>query len=263
MSFIRTQARTAAALAAAALLLTGCTLGVGTEVDPPSGPLSGSITVFAAASLTETFTALGAAFEAEHPGTDIAFNFAGSSTLVTQLEEGAPADVFASANLANMTKAVDAGLVDAEPAVFAVNRLQIAVPVGNPAGIGSFADLAAPGVVLVVCAEQVPCGAATAKIEQATGITLTPASEETQVTDVLGKVIAGEADAGLVYVTDVLGADGAVEGIDFAEAAGALNEYPIAVLAGSANPELALAFFDAVLGEEGRAALAAAGFAAP
>ncbi|HCB56736.1 MAG TPA: molybdate ABC transporter substrate-binding protein, partial [Arthrobacter bacterium] len=133
----------------------------------------------------------------------VTLNFAGSSDLVTQITQGAPADVFASADTKNMTKLSDAKLIDGTASNFATNVLEIAVPPSNPASISSFADLAKPGVKVVVCAPQVPCGAATETIEKATGTTLTPVSEESSVTDVLGKVTSQEADAGLVYVTDV------------------------------------------------------------
>ena len=225
--------------------------------------LEGSITVFAAASLTKTFTALGAAFEEANPGTHVTFSFAGSSDLVTQLTEGAPADVFASADEANMAKVTAADLGSETPIDFATNVLTIAVPPGNPANVTSFADLANPAVKTVVCAPQVPCGAATAKIETATGVTLTPVSEESSVTDVLGKVSSGEADAGLVYVTDVTAAGASVESVDLPEASAAVNTYPITALTGSSNGTLAAAFVAFVTGATGQKVLAAAGFGTP
>ena len=225
--------------------------------------LSGTITVFAAASLKATFTELAGAFEAAHPGTTVALNFSGSSDLVTQIVEGAPADVFASADTRSMTKLTDAKLVDGTPVNFATNTLTIAVPAGNPAGIGSFADLARPGVKTVVCAPQVPCGAATVTVERATGVSLAPVSEESSVTDVLGKVISAEADAGLVYVTDVIAAAGKVEGIDFAESGEAVNTYPISAVAASRNAEVATAFVDYVISAAGRKVLQSAGFGGP
>ncbi len=221
------------------------------------------ITVFAAASLTATFTELGARFERENPGATVAFNFAGSSDLATQLTQGAPADVFASADVNNMTKAVDAGLVAGEPVNFATNSLTIVTQPGNPMGIRTFADLARPGAQVVVCAPQVPCGAATEKVERATGVTLTPVSEESAATDVLGKVTSGQADAGLVYVTDAVGARDDVTAIPFPEADDAVNTYPITVLEDSPNPVAAQAFVDLVTGPAGQEVLAAAGFAAP
>lgn len=260
----------ALALGAAALLLAGCsgTPSAGGSsppaVDSSASALEGSITVYAAASLKQTFTDLAQQFEDAHPGVSVELTFAGSSDLVTQITEGAPADVFASADEKNMTKLTDAGLIAADaPVDFATNVLEIAVPAGNPAGVGSFADLARPDVKVVVCAPQVPCGSATAAIEQATGVTLAPVSEESSVTDVLGKVSSGEADAGLVYVTDVAAAGAAVEGIPFPESSGAVNTYPIAPVSASANPTVARAFAEFVAGPEGRAVLAAAGFGAP
>ncbi|WP_431247069.1 molybdate ABC transporter substrate-binding protein [Leifsonia xyli] len=221
------------------------------------------MTVFAAASLTKTFTALGAQFEAAHPGAKVVFSFAGSSDLVSQLTAGAPADVFASADEKNMTKAVDARVIDGSPADFATNVLAIAVPPGNPAHLTGFADLASPSVKTVVCAPQVPCGAATAKVEQSAGVTLHPVSQESSVTDVLGKVISGEADAGIVYRTDVKGAGATVGSVPFPEAADTVNVYPIARVAHAPNADGAAAFVAFVTGPQGRAALAAAGFGAP
>ncbi|MFT2815939.1 molybdate ABC transporter substrate-binding protein [Leifsonia sp. A12D58] len=225
--------------------------------------LEGSITVFAAASLTKTFTALGAAFEEAHPGTHVTFSFAGSSDLVTQLTEGAPADVFASADEANMAKVTTADLASGAPIDFATNVLTIAVPPGNPAKVTSFADLASPDVKTVVCAPQVPCGTATVKIEIATGVTLTPVSEESSVTDVLGKVSSGEADAGLVYVTDVTSAGASVESVGLPEASAAVNTYPITALTGSSNGALAAAFVAFVMGPDGQKVLTIAGFGTP
>ncbi|TDX78902.1 molybdate transport system substrate-binding protein [Rathayibacter sp. PhB151] len=255
----------AAALAAAAavLALTGCSASAAPAPTGSPGALSGSITVYAAASLKSTFTEIATAFEAEHPGTAVELTFAGSSDLVTQITNGAPADVFASADEKNMAKLTDADLIEGEPVDFATNTLEIAVPPANPAGIASFADLAREGVKTVVCAAQVPCGAATVTVETATGVDLQPVSEESSVTDVLGKVTSGEADAGLVYVTDVAAAGDAVTGIEFPESSQAVNTYPIAPVAGSANPDLAAAFTAYVAGDEGRRVLAAAGFGAP
>ena len=254
--------RLAGVLLVAMIGLSGCA-----GADPaPAGTddaLEGSITVFAAASLKATFTELAAEFEAAHPGTEVVLNFAGSADLVTQITEGAPADVFASADEKNMAKLTDIDLVDGEPVVFATNVLEIAVPPGNPAGIETFADLAAPGVKLVVCAPEVPCGAAAVKIEDATGVTLAPVSEESSVTDVLGKVTSGEADAGLVYVTDVKAAGDAVDGIPFDESAEAVNAYPIATLVDSQAPAVAQAFREFVTSKAGLAVLAAAGFGQP
>ncbi|MWB97521.1 molybdate ABC transporter substrate-binding protein [Agromyces seonyuensis] len=260
-----------ATVLAAALTLAGCASSAGddpadgTTGTATTGPeLTGDLTVYAAASLTAVFEELGDRFEAANPGVEIAFSFGGSSGLVTQLQEGAIAGVFASADEANMGKLVDAGLVETEaPRIFATNVLEIATPPDNPAGIAAFADLAAPGARVVVCAEQVPCGAATAKVETATGVALSPVSEEQSVTDVLAKVASGDADAGLVYATDVQGAGGSVLGVPFDESAEAVNRYPIAALADAPDADLAAAWVAFVLGPDGQEALAAAGFGAP
>ncbi|WP_026543477.1 molybdate ABC transporter substrate-binding protein [Paenarthrobacter nicotinovorans] len=246
--------------------LAGCGADTSTSEAPSvaaSSPLSGEITVFAAASLKTTFTQLAQDFEARNPGTKVNLSFAGSSDLVTQITQGAPADVFASADTKNMTKLADAQLVDGTAQNFATNVLEIAVPPGNPASISSFADLAKPGVKVVTCANQVPCGAAADVVEKAAGITLSPVSEESSVTDVLGKVTSQEADAGLVYVTDVKGAGNKVKGIPFPESDKAVNIYPIATVGTSKNKELAAAFIAMVTGDDGRKILADAGFGAP
>lgn len=221
------------------------------------------LTVYAAASLTSAFEDLATEFEADHPGVDVELNFAGSSTLVTQLQDGAPADVFASADEANMDKAVEANLIAGDPSVFATNTLSIAVPAGNPGAVSSFQDLADDQLAVVVCEARVPCGAATERIEATTGVSLSPVSEESAVTDVLGKVTSGQADAGVVYRTDVTSAGDAVEEIEIAEAQEAVNRYPIAELESSQNAELAREFMDFVEGSRGQERLAEEGFGAP
>ena len=220
---------------------------------------TGTLTVFAAASLTESFTALGKEFEAQHSGVTVKFSFAGSSTLVQQLTNGAKADVFASADQANMDKATQGGVIDGQATVFATNKLAIAVAPGNPKGIKSFADLNKAGLSVVTCAPQVPCGSATKKVEQQTGVTLKPKSEESDVKQVLNKVQSGDADAGLVYVTDATSAAGKVDKVDFPEAAQAINNYPIAAIKGG-QAELAHQFEEFVLGTEGKNELAKVGF---
>ncbi len=190
-------------------------------------------------------------------GVDVKLNFGGSSDLVTQILSEAPADVFASADLANMDKLGDRAI---EPENFATNTLQIVVPPGNPAGIESFDDLADADLNLVICAPEVPCGSAAQKVSQAAGVELQPDSQEQSVTDVLGKVVSGEADAGLVYVTDVTSAGDTVEGIEFPEAAGVVNTYPIALVEGAEQEELAREFIELVLGTTGQKVLSDAGF---
>jgi molybdate transport system substrate-binding protein len=251
-------------VAALSLALAGCGSSNQAPANSSSSPMAGgTITVFAAASLKQTFTDIGARFKAENPGASVEFSFAGSSDLVTQLTQGAPADVFASADTANMDKAARAGLLAGNPVNFASNTLTIAVAPGNPKKISSFKDLARQRLNVVVCAPQVPCGSATQKVEKATGVKLTPVSEESSVTDVLNKVLTGQADAGLVYVTDASGAGNRVADVRFPEASEAVNTYPIAVLKGTKDAELAHKFVDLVTGDTGQKILSAAGFAKP
>ena len=240
------------------LVLTGCTAVPSTG--PGDGTGSRTLTVFAAASLTDAFTALGEQFETENPGVTVTFNYAGSSDLAQQIVHGAPADVFAAASDATMKMVTDRGLAATTPTVFASNVLQIATPSGNPKHITSFADLARPGLVVVMAAPQVPCGEAVRKVERATGVTLQPVSEESDVKSVLSKVLTGDADAGLVYVTDVAAARGKVDGVSFPEAEGARTLYPITVVKNAPEPELAARFQRLVTGESGRKVLHAAGF---
>jgi molybdate transport system substrate-binding protein len=263
---IRSLPRRLAATSGALLLaLTATSCGGATGTGDGAGDAGGSaeestLIVFAAASLQEPFEQLGEEFESTHEGVSVEFDFGGSSGLVTQIQEGAPADVFASANEANMTKLVDADLHGAEPVDFATNTLMIAVPAGNPAGVSGLSSLTEEGIDLVVCAPEVPCGAATETVEESAGLEFTPVSEEQSVTDVLNKVTTGEADAGLVYVTDVEKAGEDVEGIEFPESSSAVNTYPIATVAGSEQAELGQEFIDLVTGEDGQAVLAEHGF---
>jgi molybdate transport system substrate-binding protein len=243
------------AAAVLALALTSC----GTSDESSTS----SLMVFAAASLKKSFTEIGEQFKTDNPGVSVEFNFAGSSDLVTQLTQGAQADVFASADTKNMDKAAAAGLLDGDAVNFASNTLTITVAPGNPKQITSFQDLTKPGLNVVVCAPQVPCGSATQTVEEATGVKLAPVSEESSVTDVLNKVTTGEADAGLVYVTDAMGAGDKVTAVAFPEAAGAVNTYPIAALKTSKDAELARKFIATVTGEAGQKILTAAGFAKP
>jgi molybdate transport system substrate-binding protein len=254
----RAGLRAGVALAAGVVGLAGCAAPAG-----DAGDAGKTVTVFAAASLKAPFTALAKQFEAANPGTTVTLSFAGSSDLATQISQGAPADVFASADANTMARLSGAGLLEGPSRDFASNVLAIAVPPGNPASIASFADLARPGVRTVICASQVPCGAAAKALEQDTGVTLTPVSEESSVTDVLGKVISGEADAGLVYATDVLAARDKVQEVPFPEAAQAVNTYPIAAVRTGKHTELAATFIEAVTGPDGQQLLRSAGFGTP
>jgi len=222
-----------------------------------------TLTVFAAASLTDVFTDLGAALEDQQPGLEVRFNVAGSSALATQIVQGAPADVFASANETQMSVVTDAGLAADEPAVFASNVLEIAVPAGNPGGVTGLADFAREDLTLAVCAPDVPCGAAAAQVFAAAGVTAVPDTQEEDVRAALTKVELGEVDAALVYASDVASAGESVDGVAFPEAEQAVNDYPITRLADAANPDAARAFVDLVLSEAGRRALTDAGFREP
>ncbi|MDZ5144732.1 molybdate ABC transporter substrate-binding protein [Microbacterium testaceum] len=244
------------AVVGTAVLLAGC---ASTAPAPAASEdsLSGTVEVYAAASLQRSFDEIASAFEAAHPGVTVSAVYDGSSTLATQIGEGAPADVFASADEKNMSK-VAAEAPD--PRLFAGNTLVIAVPTGNPGGVATLADLAR--MTTVLCAPEVPCGAASATLLSNAGVRVTPASSEQNVTAVLTKVAAGEADAGLVYATDVNGRDD-VETIVPAGADAVVNRYPIAALTDAPNPDAAAAFVAFVLGEDGQRVLADAGFRAP
>lgn len=220
-----------------------------------------TVSVLAAASLTKTFTELGGVFAAANPQQHVEFSFAGSADLLSQLTHGAPGDVFATADGATMDKAARAGLLAGPPQPFASNTLTIAVAPGNPKGIKGFRGL--DGVSLVVCAVQVPCGAALPRLERDTGVRLSPVSEESSVADVLNKVVSGQADAGVVYATDARAAGDKVSTIPFPEAATAVNTYEIAVLKDAREPVSASLFVDLVIGPEGRKVLDRAGFGKP
>lgn len=256
------RSRALAAGAAVLLALVGCT-----PAAPDASPPPTDLTVFAAASLQGAFDQIAARFAQQNPGVTVRpVTYDGSATLATQLVGGAPADVFASADAATMSTVTDADLAAGEPAVLATNTLQIVVAPGNPLGIGSLADVAelsTSGGKVVLCAAQVPCGSAARAVLDDAGLAIVPVSEEQSVTAVLTKVQSGDADAGLVYRTDVLAAGDSVEGIEFPEAAAVVNEYPIVVLAGSRNRDVAQAFVDLVLSAEGRQILTDQGFAAP
>ncbi|CAN5285213.1 molybdate ABC transporter substrate-binding protein [soil metagenome] len=236
-------------------LLAALALGLATVAACGTNDTGTTLHVFAAASLTTTFTDLGERFEASHDGVTVDFNFAGSSDLVAQIDQGAPADVLATADEASMAR-----LPELIPGIFATNTMQIVVPPGNPAGVTSLADLASEDMDVVVCAPQVPCGAAAAAVADNAGLSLHTVSEEQSVTDVLGKVSAGEADAGLVYLTDVAAAGDSVQGVRLPGSVNVVNSYPIAPVTDS---DLAAEFVALVLSAEGHRVLQAAGFGRP
>jgi molybdate transport system substrate-binding protein len=246
------------ALALLPVVLAGCG-STATKATPAPGR---TLTVFAAASLTESFKALGHTFEAAHPGVQVTFNFGGSSALAQQITQGAPADVFAAASPATMKTVTDAGDATA-PKTFVKNRLEIAVPPANPGKIVALKDLANAKLKVVLCAPQVPCGAAAIKALGAAGLKVTPVSQEQDVKAALTKVELGEADAALVYRTDVKSAGDKVKGIDFPESLKAINTYPIAVLAKAPQAALAQDFTQLVTSAPGQQVLQQAGFEAP
>jgi len=255
----------------AALALVTATCGgagqpvtsVAPTVAPTIAPLTGSITVFAGSSLTDAFKKAGDQLKAKNPGTDLVFNFGSSSTLATQIVNLAPADVFASADDVNLQKIVDAKLNGTAPLVFVSNHLQIAVPAGNPKQITGLADLARSGLVLVLAAPTVPAGRYALEALQKAGVVVRPASQEVDVRAVLNKVTLGEADAGIVYVTDVRSAGAKVTGVDIPEQHQVIARYPIAVVKGSKNPRLARAYVDYLLSDDGQRLLAEFGFSRP
>ncbi|OYO03281.1 molybdate ABC transporter substrate-binding protein [Enemella evansiae] len=252
------NATTAAIAAIGVLALAACSQSP--AAGEPAATTKQTITVYAAASLTKTFTQLGKDYQEQHPGSIVRLTFGGSADLLTQLQNGAPGDVLATADEATMTKAVNAKLNGGEPEIFATNRLTIATAPGNPKQITSLADL--DKVSLVTCAPQVPCGNATGQVARAAGVTLKPVSEENSVTDVLGKVTGGQADAGIVYRTDTRAAGDKVTAVDFPQADQVLNRYPIVVLASSTGPGPAKSFTDFIRGPRGQQVLADAGFGA-
>jgi molybdate transport system substrate-binding protein len=255
-------ALSAVTLSATMLGTTACT---GDDATPglSPGPVTGTVTVLAASSLTESFTTIGRGFEAAHPGTTVTFSFAGSTQLATQITAGAPADVFAAAAPAAMTTVVDAGDVAGTPQVFVRNQLLIAVAKGNPENIGGLADLTRPDLKVALCAEQVPCGAAAKAALAAGGTKLTPVTLEQDVKAALSKVRLGEVDAALVYRTDAKAAVADVDGVEFPESAGAINDYPIAVLTTAPNPVAAEAFVAYVRSAAASTVLVGAGFQKP
>lgn len=248
--------RAATLTAVAALALGACG-----SSDGDSGDGTTTLRVAAAASLTDSFEEIAEAYEAEHDDVTIELQFAGSSDLATQIENGAELDVFASADEANMDKVEDA--VDGEPTIFATNTLTLITAPGNPQDITGLDDLEDTDLAVVVCAPQVPCGSASETLLEQQDVTLEPASEESKVTDVLTKVTAGEADAGLVYVTDATGAGEDVEMVETEGAGEVVNRYPIATLADSESADEAAAFVEYVTGPDGRQVLTDRGFGTP
>ncbi|MFF5188476.1 molybdate ABC transporter substrate-binding protein [Streptomyces sp. NPDC000345] len=265
----RRACRVTGAGAAALLALSACSSDGSGDTKAASGSspastrLSGTVTVFAAASLKESFTALGEEFEKAHPGTKVTFNFGGSDTLAASITSGAPADVFASASPRTMAIVTDAKDNATEPVTFVRNQLEIATLPGNPDKVASLKDLTRSGLKVVLCDKEVPCGAAAQKALQASGLRLTPVSYEQDVKAALTKVELKEADAAVVYRTDVRAAGDKVEGVEFPESADAVNDYPIALLEDAPNAGAAKAFIALVRSAEGQRVLTGAGFLKP
>nr|AGZ94227.1 molybdenum ABC transporter periplasmic molybdenum-binding protein moda [Kitasatospora sp. NRRL F-6133] len=249
------------ALAAGLSACSGSGSTSNSNAAPNAPKVDGTVTVFAAASLKESFTALGKRFEAAYPGTKVTFNFGGSSALAQSIVAGAPVDVFAAASPATMKTVTDAKLTGGDPAVFVRNTLEIAVAKGNPKHIAGLKDLG--GVKTALCAKEVPCGAAAVTALKAAGVELTPATYEQDVKGALTKVELGEVDASLVYRTDVKADAAKIDGVDFPEAAQAVNDYPIATLAKAPNANGAAAFLGYVNSADARRVLTEAGFQTP
>lgn len=256
--------RSVMALVIAALVAGGCsTTPPSTSTPTPTPSVAGDATIFAGSSLTDAFKTVGDEITKTNPGAHFTFNFGSSSTLATQIINGAPADVFASADDANMQRVVDAKLTDGDPAAFVGNRLQIAVVAGNPKKITSLADLARPDVVLVLAAPTVPAGKYALGSLAKAGVTAKPKSQEVDVRAVLNKVSLGEADAGIVYVTDVKSAGDRLTGVDIQEQYQIVARYPIALVKGSKSAAVAHKFVDYLLSPAGQSLLGEFGFTKP
>jgi len=253
----------------AALVLAACSSSTTTSAPSSSSgtsssaKLSGTVTVFAATSLTDAFNQIGAAFEKANPGVTVKFNYQGSSSLATSINQGAPADVFASAAPANMKTVTDAGNAVGTPKIFASNTGEILVETGNPKKITSVKDLANPAIKVVVCAPEVPCGVVAQEIFKNAGVTVKPVSEETNVGGVVTKVTLGEADAGIVYVTDAKENASKATGVPIPASQNATTEYPIVQVKDAPNAKAADAFISYVLGPDGQKVLASFGFMPP
>jgi molybdate transport system substrate-binding protein len=249
----------------AAVLAAAAAAGCSSSTSSPSAgssPATGTITVFAAASLTESFTQLGKQFEAAHPGDTVKFSFGPSSGLATQITSGAPADVFASAAPGNMDDVVSAGDA-ASPQNFAKNTMEVATPPDNPGNVESVKDLADDSVKVALCQPQVPCGVVAAEVFKNAGITVKPVTLQPDVKSVLTQVETGNVDAGMVYVTDVQAAGSKVNGVTIPASDNASTLYPIATINSSKHKSIAQAFMNYVLSPAGQQVLKAAGFESP
>lgn len=235
--------------------VTGCSTGTTSQADT-------TLTVSAASSLTEAFTSLAADFEADHPGVDVALNFAGSSALAEQVNAGAPVDVLATASTSTMASVVDVGNASS-PVTFARNELAVVVPAGNEAGVSALADLESPDVVTAICAPEVPCGAATVTLLERNDLAITAATLDPDVKSVLARVVADEVDAGIVYVTDARAAGSDVATVPIPNGTNVATDYLAAVATDAPEPGLAAEFVELVTGDSGRTTLSELGFLTP
>jgi molybdate transport system substrate-binding protein len=247
-------------LVVAAVSLSACGTTSSAAAVPSPTPLAGNISVFAAASLTASFNALGTSFQTANPGVTVKFNYAGTPTLVTQIEQGAPADVFASADTTNMDKLTADGFTTGTSKIFAHNQLEIVVAPGNPKGITGLADLAKSGVIYITEGPTVPAGKYALQALATAGVKVTPKSLETSATAVIGKIELGEADAGIVYTTDVSAAGSKAQGVQIPAADNVIATYPIVAVKGTTNSVVANAFIAYVLSATGQSTLATFGF---
>lgn len=262
---MRTQSKISAVGAVLLMLAAACgddAAAPATTPTVPKGSLSGELVVFAAASMGDAITEMGQAFMTEHPEVTVVTSFAGTPELIAQINQGAPVDVLVSADTTSMDELVSAGTMTA-PTVFATNSMEIVVAANNPLGIGGLADLENGTLVVLTCAADVPCGRYTSEIFEKANLDVAAASFEPNVKGVINKVAAGEADAGIVYRTDVSAMGDAVAGVEIDPAVNIVAEYPIAVATGAPNSAVAAAFVAFVTGESGRSVLAWYGFALP
>ena len=234
----------------------GASPGTGEDV-------AGTVRVFAAASLTDAYSDVAEAFEAEHPGVSVELNLAGSSSLVDQVVEGSPADVVATADERTMGRLASEGLLGDAPRIVAENTLELVVPSGNPGEVAALADLGDDGLLVGVCSPDVPCGALAERVLHRAGVDPAPDTEEPNVRALLTKLVSGDLDVGLVYRSDALAAGDAVERIDVPDLDAVTTPYPVAPVADSDNPAAAAALVDFVAGPQGRRILADNGFMVP
>jgi molybdate transport system substrate-binding protein len=253
---MRARVTAVTTLTAIGLLVSGCQ-------GDDNAPEQEQLTVLAASSLTESFTTIGQQFETDNPGVDVSISFGSSSTLATQVVDGAAADVIATASPGSIEPVVDAGMAAADPTVFATNSVAVALPADNPADIKELADLEDSDVKVAVCVDTAPCGSVAGDMFDAADLSVTPVTEEVDVKSVLAKVVAGEVDAGVVYVSDVLAAGDDVTSVKIPGSAVVTTDYLIAPLTSSTNSAFASEFVDAVTSPDGQQVLAEAGFNAP